>query len=162
MSDEPPAAPTTEGAGTVDAIPPGMGAEEQREDEPLVVRVGPIVVDVPQTLGFYGGLAAAVALELIGPEIGLFIAAVPVVKMLRRRRATRAERAVTNVFKGAMKPVGGDAEAVVRPAWVEEEKRRAASENGRLHAGLGHRLGLRLRAAFGDRHVAALGAKEAD
>ncbi len=71
-----------------------MGAEEQKEDEPLVVRVGPIVVDVPRAVGFYGGIAAAVAFEIIGPEIGLIIAAVPLVKFLKRKRASQLERGV--------------------------------------------------------------------
>jgi len=105
-----------------------MGQEEQKEDQPFVVHVGPLVIDVPRTVGYYGGIAAALAFELIAPELALFIAAVPLVKLLKRRDAGRAERAVAGVFEGAMKPVGGDAESVVRPEWVDEEKK---GENAR-------------------------------
>jgi hypothetical protein len=115
-----------------------MGAEEQKEDQPFVMRIGPIVVDVPRTVGYYGGLAAAIALDLIGPELALFIAAVPLVKLLKRQHATKPERAVAGLFEGAMKPVGGDAESVVRPSWVEDEKRERARK-GSL-SGVTHEL----------------------
>jgi hypothetical protein len=105
-----------------------MGAEEQKEDQPFVIQLGPIVIDVPRTLGYYGGIAAAVALELIQPELALFVAAIPLVKLLKRKNATKPEIAVAGIFEGAMKPVGGDAESVVRPKWVEEEKEREESE----------------------------------
>ena len=101
-----------------------MGQEEQKEDEPFVVRLGPIVVDVPRTVGYYGGIAAALAFELIAPELALFIAAVPIVKLFKRKNASKPEVAVAGVFEGAMKPIGGDAESVVRPKWVEDEKQR--------------------------------------
>jgi hypothetical protein len=99
-----------------------MGQEEQKEDEPFVMRLGPIVIDVPRTVGYYGGIAAALAFELIAPELALFIAAVPIVKLLKRKNASKPEVAVAGIFEGAMKPIGGDAESVVRPKWIEDEK----------------------------------------
>ena len=101
-------------------------SDEQKEDQPFVYEIGPIKVDVARSLGFFGGLALAVGLELIAPEIALFVAAVPLVKLLKRRDATIPERAVAAIIEGAAKPVGGDAEATVRPKWVDEQKEHPA------------------------------------
>ena len=115
--------------GITDAGTDVMGQEEQKEDQPFVVQVGPLVIDVPRTIGYYAGVAAALAFDLIAPELALFVAAVPLVKLLKRRDAGRAERAVAGVFEGAMKPVGGDAESVVRPQWVEQKDHPAAKRS---------------------------------
>jgi len=101
-------------------------SDEQEEDQPFVYEVGPLKIDVPRSLGFFGGLALAVGLELVAPELALIIAAVPLVKLLKRRNATPPERAVAAVIEGAAKPIGGDAEATVRPKWVDEEKAERA------------------------------------
>lgn len=50
--------------------------------------------------------------------------AVPLLKLLKREHATKAERLFAALFEGAGKPVGGDADAVVRPKWVDEKKER--------------------------------------
>ena len=41
------------------------------------VQVGTVEVDVPRSVGYFGGLAAAVGLGIIDPPLALFIAAVP-------------------------------------------------------------------------------------
>jgi hypothetical protein len=46
----------------------------------LEVEVGTVEVDVPRSVGYYGGLAVAVGIGLIEPPLALFIAAVPVFK----------------------------------------------------------------------------------
>lgn len=79
----------------------------------LEVQVGTVQVDVPRSIGYFGGLAAAVALGLIEPPLALFIAAVPAFKALTNTALPRAVRAVGEVLEGAAKPVGSDAEGVV-------------------------------------------------
>ncbi len=97
-------------------------ANEQDEDRDFTTRIGPVDIDWPRALGFYGGIAVALALDVVAPELALFVAAVPLLKLLKRRRATRPERLVAAVLEGAAKPIGGDAEAVVRPAWSDDEE----------------------------------------
>ena len=80
----------------------------------MVARVGPIEIDVPRTLGYFGGIAAAVAIGLIEPPLGVFIAAVPFVKMLADRRAPEGLRFVGQLVEGAAKPVGSSGEGTVR------------------------------------------------
>ena len=95
-------------------------ADEQKEDQPFVSRVGPVDIDWPRSLGFFGGIALAIAFDLIAPELALFVACVALVKLLKRRHATRAEKAVAAVLEGAAKPLGGDAQETIRPAWVTD------------------------------------------
>jgi hypothetical protein len=99
-----------------------MGDEEEDEDKKFVARVGPVDVDWPRAIGFYGGIVAAVAFDLIAPPLALFVAVVPLLKLLKRRQASSWEKVVASVLEGASKPVGGDAEAVVRPAWLDDQK----------------------------------------
>jgi hypothetical protein len=103
------------------------------EDKKYVTRVGPIDIDWPRAAGFYGGIVAAVAFDLIAPPLAFFIAAVPLLKLLKRQRASAAEKILASVLEGASKPVGGDAESVVRPAWVDQEK-QAKEEKGTTRA----------------------------
>jgi hypothetical protein len=97
-------------------------ADDQKEEEEFVSTVGPLKIDWPRTAGYYAAVGLAVAFEVIAPPLGLFIAAVPLLKLLEREHATKAERLVAAFFEGAGKPVGGDADAVVRPKWVDEKK----------------------------------------
>jgi hypothetical protein len=108
--------------GTGDAIARVVAKRKQgrvpdpyEEDQPFVTRVGPVTVDWPRSIGFFGGLALAVAYELVAPELALFVAVVPFLKLLKRRHASRPERAVAAVLEGAAKPVGGDAESTIKP-----------------------------------------------
>jgi hypothetical protein len=78
----------------------------------LQVRVGAVNLDVPRSIGYYGGAAAAVALGLVEPPLGLVIAAVPLLKLLTHRGLPLAVQFVGEVLEGASKPIGGDDEAV--------------------------------------------------
>jgi len=55
----------------------------EREDKGLVSRVGPLEIDWPKSIGYYGGIGVAVACELIAPPIAIFIAAVPILKLFK-------------------------------------------------------------------------------
>jgi hypothetical protein len=80
----------------------------------LVSRFGPLEVDWPRSLGFFGGIGFAVGAGLIDPPLGLFIAAVPFLKMLDLPRLPEQARFVAQVFEGVAKPVGGDSQGTVR------------------------------------------------
>lgn len=80
----------------------------------LVSRIGPIEIDWPRSLGYFGGIALAVGIGLVEPPIGVFVAAVPFLKMLDASRAPSPARFVGQVFEGVAKPVGGDTEGTVR------------------------------------------------
>jgi hypothetical protein len=87
---------------------------QQPENRGLVVSLGPVSVDVPRTVGYFGAVGLATATGLIEPPLGVFIAAIPVVKMLMTRNLPRPVRFVGQIFDGAAQPVGGDAEGTVR------------------------------------------------
>ena len=55
---------------------------ETGPDVDLVSRVGPLELDWPRSIGYFGGVGLAVAAGLIEPPLGVFIAAVPFLKML--------------------------------------------------------------------------------
>jgi len=87
----------------------------QHAEEPgLVSRIGALEVDWPRSLGFFGGIAVAVGAGLIEPPLGLFIAAVPFLKMLDLPSLPERARFVAQIFEGVAKPVGGDSEGTVR------------------------------------------------
>jgi hypothetical protein len=89
-----------------------------------------LTIDWPRSIGYYCAIAAAVAFEVISPPLGAFIALVPALKLLKRKNASRVERAVAALFEGAAKPVGGDSESTVRPTWLDDEKKEKHDENG--------------------------------
>jgi hypothetical protein len=78
----------------------------------LEVHIGWVRIDLPRSVGYYGGLAAAVGLGLVDPPLAAFIAAVPLMKLLNHDKLPRPVRAVGEFLEGASKPVGGDEEAV--------------------------------------------------
>ncbi|BBY08311.1 hypothetical protein [Mycobacterium noviomagense] len=80
----------------------------------LEVQVGNVEIDVPRSVGFFGGLAAAVGLGFIEPPLAVFIAAVPLFKALTNTAFPRSVRVVGEVLEGAAKPVGSDAEGVIQ------------------------------------------------
>lgn len=82
-------------------------------DNMLEVRAGRVEIDVPRSVGYFGGLAAAVALGLVEPPLALFIAAVPVFKVMTNSALPLAVRAMGEVLEGAAKPVGSDADGVI-------------------------------------------------
>jgi hypothetical protein len=82
----------------------------------LHIEVGPVQIDVPQTVGYFGGIGVAVALGLIEPPLAAFIAAVPLIKILADPGSPAPVRFVAEILQGAAKPVGSDAEGTVRLA----------------------------------------------
>jgi hypothetical protein len=87
---------------------------EELEEKGLVSRVGPLEIDWPKSIGYFGGIGLAVAYELIAPPIAIFIAAIPVLKLFKHPGQPWPLRIVADALEGAAKPVGGDTEAVVR------------------------------------------------
>lgn len=77
------------------------------------VKVGGVAVDIPRSVGYFGGVALAVGIGVIEPPLALFIAAVPLFKMLANSALPFAARVVGEILEGAAKPVGSDAEGVV-------------------------------------------------
>ncbi|ORW29617.1 hypothetical protein AWB91_22840 [Mycobacterium paraense] len=94
----------------------------------LEVQIGTVEVDVPRSIGYFGGLAAATGLGLIEPPLALFIAAVPLYKVLTNTALPRAVRIVGEVLEGAAKPVGSDAEGVI----VLEDQRNSDTTVARV------------------------------
>jgi hypothetical protein len=90
------------------------------EDKGLVSCIGPIEIDWPRSIGFFGALGAATVVGLIEPPLGLFIAAVPFIKMLNRPQLPTPSRFVSQILDGMAKPVGGDAEGTIRYAKQED------------------------------------------
>jgi hypothetical protein len=98
------------GKGTYDM------AEEQdvnEQQQGMTSHIGPLEIDWPRTIGYYGGVGLALAFELIEPPLGIFIAAIPLLKMLNRPGASAPMRFVGQVLDGAAKPVGGSSEATI-------------------------------------------------
>lgn len=84
-------------------------------------RADHIEIDWPRSLGFFGALGAAVALDLVPVPVAAFVAAVPFLKLLNRPNASTPQRFISHLVDGAAKPVGGDAEGTVR--WSPKELR---------------------------------------
>jgi hypothetical protein len=82
----------------------------------LHIEVGPLQIDVPQTVGYYGGIGAALAFGLLEPPLAAFIAAVPLIKILAERGSPIPVRFLAEVLEGAARPVGSDADGTVRLA----------------------------------------------
>ena len=85
--------------------------EEQRVSGQLSEH---IVVDWPRSIGFFGALGAAAALELVPLPIAIFVASVPFLKLLNRPDASTPRTFFSHLVDGAAKPVGGDSEGTVR------------------------------------------------
>src|SRR5438477_3762681 len=80
----------------------------------MTSQIGPIEIDWPRTIGYYGGIGLATALELIEPPLAIFIAAIPLLKMLNHPGASAPTRFVGQLLDGAAKPVGGSSEATIQ------------------------------------------------
>lgn len=83
------------------------------QDRGLVSHIGPVKVDWPRSLGYYGGIGIALAAGVIDPPLAIFIGAIPFLKMLNRPKAPLPVRFVGQVLDGAAKPVGGSSEATI-------------------------------------------------
>lgn len=90
------------------------GSSANASEEGLVSRLGPLEIDWPRSIGFFGGIGVAVGVGLIDPPIGLFIAAVPFLKMLNSSRAPKPSKFIGQVIEGVAKPVGGDSQGTIR------------------------------------------------
>ena len=94
-----------------------MAEEDQdvnEQEQGMTSRIGPLEIDWPRTIGYYGCIGLATAFELIEPPLALFIAAIPLLKMLNHPRASRPTRFIGQLLDGAAKPVGGSAEATIQ------------------------------------------------
>ncbi|MBO0778064.1 MAG: hypothetical protein J2P37_04475 [Ktedonobacteraceae bacterium] len=80
----------------------------------MASRIGPIEIDWPRTIGYYGGVGLAWAFELLEPPLLLLIAAIPMLKMLNHPEASKSTRFVGQLLEGVAKPVGGSAEATIQ------------------------------------------------
>ncbi len=81
-----------------------------------------MLIDVPRSIGYFGGVGAALALGVVDPPLAAFIAAVPVLAMLTHRSLPLPVRFIGEVLEGAAKPVGGDDDGYVR---LQDEQRDA-------------------------------------
>lgn len=115
-----------------------MGEQDKgAQDRGLTSKVGPMEIDWPRSAGYFGGIAVAVMVGIIEPPVGIFIAAIPFIKMLNRPKAPRPVRIISQVFDGAAKPVGGDSEATIQlntpdqPAEMGPPEDRPARRGGR-------------------------------
>jgi len=84
-----------------------------------------IEVDWPRSIGFFGALGAAVALDLVPIAVAAFVASVPFLKLLNRPDAPKPQRFISHLVDGAAKPVGGDSEGTVR--WAPARGRARTS-----------------------------------
>jgi hypothetical protein len=100
------------GMAIAQTIPVEMTSTTRRtakfEDRGLISRVGPVEIDWPKAN--FGGI------ELVAPPLAIFIAAVPIFKLFKNPGQAWPLRVAADALEGAAKPIGGDAEAVVRLA----------------------------------------------
>jgi hypothetical protein len=92
-----------------------------RNEEGVTGRADDIEIDWPRSIGFFGGLGVAAALELVPLPIAVFVAAVPFLKMLNQPNSSRPRTFISHLVDGAAKPVGGDSEGTVR--WAPRRMR---------------------------------------
>ena len=78
------------------------------------VQLGPLLVDVPRSAGYFGGAAIALGLGLVEPPLAAFIAAVPLFKVLTHRSLPIPIRFVGEVIEGGAKPVGGEDDPAIQ------------------------------------------------
>jgi len=92
----------------------GQPGAKTNKDRTIHFDVGPVEIDIPRTLGYYGGISAAVVFGVLEPPIAVFIAALPVIKMLGTRVAPPPLRFFAQILQGAGKPVGSDGQGTIR------------------------------------------------
>ncbi len=96
------------------------------EEKGVTSRIGGnLEIDWPRSVGFFGAIGAAVALDLVPIPIALFIASVPFFKLMNRPNAPTPSRVFSQIVDGAAKPVGGDSEGTIH--WSDPRPRRASS-----------------------------------
>jgi hypothetical protein len=111
-----------------------MTEEEQDVNEQRrgpISRIGPVEIDWPRTIGYYGGVGLATAFELVEPPLALFIAAIPLLKMMNHPGASKPVRFVGELLEGAAKPVGGSSEATIQLTRKLKSQRRTFLQEAR-------------------------------
>ncbi|HEY0689736.1 MAG TPA: hypothetical protein VGD71_11915 [Kribbella sp.] len=89
-------------------------ADEDSPEPGMAIRIGQLQIDVPRSFGYYGAVIMAVACGIIEPPLGLFIAAIPVMKMFGKWDLPWLLRFASEVVDGAAQPVGGEAQGTIR------------------------------------------------
>ena len=107
-----------------------MAQQQVNEEHGMVSQFGPIEVNWPRTIGYYGGIVLAVGFELIEPPVGIFIACIPLIKMLSRPKLAQPVRFVSEVLQGAAIPLNGDAEASVRVHSEDVDRQQNGQNQG--------------------------------
>ena len=87
--------------------------DDQPEEQGLSSRIGIVEINWPKTVGYYGGIGLALAAEIIEPPFALFIAAIPIFKMMSHPIMPDPVRIAGQMLEGAAQPVGGSDEASV-------------------------------------------------
>jgi hypothetical protein len=87
---------------------------EQQQPRRLRVELGPIEIDWAKTIGYYGGIGAAIAAGIIEWPLALFIAGVPFYRMLQHPDASLPVQLVSAVLEGAALPVGGESDGTIQ------------------------------------------------
>jgi hypothetical protein len=80
-----------------------------------------VAIDVPRSIGYYEGAALAVAVGVIEPPLGVFIAAVPFLKFLTYRGLPLAVQFVGEVFGRGVQTGLGDR---TRPGGAARDRRQ--------------------------------------
>ena len=106
-------------------------APEQPQEPGITSKVGQVEIDWPRSLGFFGAIGAATALELIPIPIAVFVASVPFLKLLNRPNAPKASKFISEIIAGASKPVGGDSEGTIHWSKKSQSKGRRRSRGVR-------------------------------
>ena len=65
-------------------------------------------------IGYYGGIGLALAFEMMEPPLALFIAAIPIFKMLNRPRASWPTGLVSQLLHGMASPDGNDGDRAIQ------------------------------------------------
>lgn len=106
--------------------------ETSEERKGITAHFGPVHIDLPRTVGYYGGVGAALALGLIDWPIAVFIGGIPLVKLTQGRPLRWGLDFAVQFFEGAAKPVGGDAEGTIQ---VEARPAARRSAGARARGG---------------------------
>jgi hypothetical protein len=89
-------------------------AVDSKRQDGVIFRLGWLEVDVPRSIGYFGGIGLAVCAGALEPPLGLAIAAVPLIKMLNLARAPIPSRFVGQILEGMALPIGGDSQGTIR------------------------------------------------
>ena len=109
----------------------------RQNEEGVTGQADHIEIDWPRSLGFFGGLGVAVALDLVPVPIAAFVAAVPFLKLLNQPQASTTRTFVSHLVDGAAKPVGGDGEGTVR--WAPKQMQKTPKSRSRSRSRGGRR-----------------------